>query len=124
VGLVVAAVILILGPLLAFAPQLAQAKRKARREYGTLAQRYVREFHNKWVRGEAPAIEPLLGRSDIQSLADLGNSYQVISEMRWLPFTTKTVLQLGLTTLAPLAPLTLTMIPLDQLLDRLLEIVF
>ena len=124
VGLVLAAVIFVLGPLLVFAPKLAQAKRKGRREYGTLAQRYVREFDNKWLRGGAPAGEELLGSGDIQSLADLGNSYQVITDMRWLPFTTKTILQMSITTLAPLAPLTLTVIPLDQLIDRLLKIVF
>src|SRR5215510_16575806 len=35
---------IVLGPLLVFAPQLAEAKRTGNREYGTLAQRYVREF--------------------------------------------------------------------------------
>jgi hypothetical protein len=123
-GLVLAAVILILGPLLVFAPQLAQAKRKAQREYGTLAQTYVREFDKKWLRGGAPPDEPFLGSGDIQSLADVGNSYTVISEMRWLPFTAKTMVQLGITTLAPLAPLTLTILPLDELVDRFLKIVF
>jgi hypothetical protein len=49
---------LVLGPLLVFAPQLAQAKRLGLREYGTLAERYVREFDAKWQRGGAPAGEP------------------------------------------------------------------
>ena len=44
----------ILGPLLVFAPQLAAAKRRGLREYGTLAERYVREFDAKWLRGGAP----------------------------------------------------------------------
>ena len=48
------------------------------REYGTLAQRYVREFDDKWLRGGAPADEPLVGTADIQSLADLGNSFEVV----------------------------------------------
>ena len=68
----------ILGPLLVFAPQLAQAKRQGLREYGTLAERYVREFDAKWLRGGAPADEPLVGSADLQSLADLGNSYEVV----------------------------------------------
>lgn len=123
-GLVLLAVICVLTPLLFFAPQLAKAKRKARREYGTLAQRYVREFDNKWLRGGAPDDEPFIGSGDIQSLADLGNSYQAIQEMRWVPFTTKTIVQLGIVTLAPLAPLALTIFPLDELVDRLLKIIF
>jgi hypothetical protein len=84
----------------------------------------VREFDAKWLRGGAGADEPLIGSGDIQSLADMGNSFQVIREMKWLPFNTSTVVQLTLATLAPVLPLTLTMVPLDELLKRLLKIVF
>ena len=55
--MVVFVLALVLGPLLVFAPQLAQAKRTGLREYGTLAERYVREFDTKWLRGGAPADE-------------------------------------------------------------------
>lgn len=123
-ALVAMALLVVLGPLLFLSPQLAQARRTARREYGDLAQRYVREFDNKWLRGGAPKDEPLVGSGDIQSLADLGNSYQVITEMKWVPFTPRTILQLGVTTLAPLAPLLLTIIPLDELVTKFLKIVF
>jgi len=61
----------VLDPLLVFAPQLAQTKRTGIREYGALAQRYVRAFDVKWLRGGAPADESLVGSCDIQSLADL-----------------------------------------------------
>jgi hypothetical protein len=51
--LLVGAVLLfaVLEPLLVFTPQLARAKRTGLREYGVLAQRYVREFDHKWLRG-------------------------------------------------------------------------
>ena len=114
----------ILGPLLVFAPQLAQAKRTGLREYGALAARYVREFDAKWLRGEAPADEPFVGSGDIQSLADLGNSYEVVRTMRIAPFTKESVIQVVVATLAPLAPLTLTMMPLEELLKTLLGVVF
>ena len=61
IGLVALLVFAILGPLLVFGPKLAAAKRAGLREYGTLAQRYVREFDGKWLRGGAPADEPLVG---------------------------------------------------------------
>src|SRR5215475_13850428 len=77
-----------------FAPHLATLRRIGLREYGTLAQRYVREFDDKWLRGGAPPGEPLVGSADIQSLADLGNGYQVIKEIRPLPFGKEAVLQL------------------------------
>ena len=79
---IAALVCVVLGPLLVFAPQLAQTKRTGNREYGALAQRYVREFDTKWLRGGAPAEEALVGSGDIQSLADLSNSFEVVRTMR------------------------------------------
>jgi hypothetical protein len=113
-----------LGPLLVFASQLAQAKRVGLREYGTLAERYVREFETKWLRGGALADEPMLGSSDIQSLADLGNSFEVVRTMRVAPFTKETILQLAAATVAPVVPLLLTMAPLEELLKKLFGILF
>ena len=92
--------------------------------HGTLAQRYVRDYDRKWLRGGAPADEPLIGSADIQSLADLGNSFEVLKDMRFVPFTLRTVLHLAVMTLLPVLPLTLTMISLEELLDRLLKIAF
>ena len=91
------------GPLLVFAPQLSQAKRTGLREYGTLAERYVREFDAKWLRGGAPADEPFVGSADIQSLADLGNSYEVVRSMRIAPVTREAILRLAAATLAAVA---------------------
>jgi hypothetical protein len=68
--LVVYLLCVVLGPLLVFASQLVQEKRIGDREYGTLAERYVREFDAKWVRSGVPADEPLVGSADIQSLAE------------------------------------------------------
>ena len=119
-----ALVFVVLCPLMVFAGQLARAKRAGLVEYGVLAQRYVREFDAKWVRGARDPDEPLVGSGDIQSLADLANSFDVIRTMRFAPFSKETVLQLGVVTLAPLLPLTLTMISLEELLKRLLSAVF
>ena len=115
---------LVFGPLLLFAPQLAEAKRTGIREYGTLAERYVREFDAKWVRGGAPADEPLVGSADIQSLADLSNSFEVVRTMRIVPVTKEAILRLVAATLAPVVPLALTMMPLEDLLKKLVGIVF
>ena len=124
VGVVAVLLFVLLGPMLVFSPQLAAAKRKGLREYGTLAQRYVREFDQKWLRGGAPEGEPLVGSGDIQSLADLGNSFQVVQDMRLVPFTWQTVLQLAVAILLPVAPLLLTMFSLDQLLGAAVKMMF
>jgi hypothetical protein len=123
-GGVGALVFLVLCPLMVFAGQLARTKRTGLGEYGVLAQHYVREFDGKWLRGARDPNEPLVGSADIQSLADLGNSFEVIRTMRLTPFSKETVFQLGVITLAPLLPLTLTMISFEELLKRLLSAVF
>ncbi len=112
----------ILSPLLVFTPGLARAKRQGLGEFGTLASRYVREFEEKWVRGGAPSDEPLLGSGDIQSLADLGNSYGVVQEMRPVPFGLKDVTRLAVGTALPLLPLTLTIFSLEELVARLIKV--
>jgi hypothetical protein len=93
-------------------------------EYGTLAERYVRQFDRKWLRGGAPPDEPLMGSSDIQSLADLGNSFAVVRSMRRTPITRDAVLTLAGAVLAPLVPLLLTVMPLEELTRKLVGLVF
>jgi hypothetical protein len=120
VGAVVSLLLLVLGPLLVFSPRLMRAKRTGLREYGVLASRYVREFDRKWVRGGAAADEPLIGSADIQSLADLGNSFQVVRDIKPFPFGKDAVIQLVVFVLLPGLPLVLTMIPLEELITKLL----
>jgi hypothetical protein len=115
---------MVLGPFLMFTPQLAKVKRTGNLEYGTLAERYVREFDAKWLRGGAPAGEALVGSADIQSLADLSNSYDVVRTMNPAPITKEAIVQLVAATLAPVVPLALTMMPLEELLKKLLGILF
>ena len=115
---------MVLGPLLVFAPQLAQAKRTGLREYGTLAERYVREFDTKWLRGGAPADESFVGSGDIQSLADLANSWEVVRTMNIVPVTKEDILRLAAATVVPIVPLALTMMSLEELLKKLFGILF
>jgi hypothetical protein len=116
---------LVLGPFLVFAPQLAAAKRAGLRDYGTLAERYVREFDDKWLRGGAAiASEPLVGSADIQSLADLDNSFEIVRTMRIAPVTKDALLGVVVATLAPVAPLALTMMSLEDLLKKLAGVLF
>ena len=86
-GFIVFFVLAILGPLLMFTPRMARAKRKGLADYGLLAQRYVESFEQKWLLRDPGPSEELLGAADIQALADLGNGYGLVREMRpvWPP---------------------------------------
>ena len=124
-GLICFWVLFILGPLMMFTPQLMRTKRKGMADYGQLASRYVVGFERKWVLGNASSSpENLLGSNDIQSLADLGNSYALAREMRAVPFGLKDMIRLAAATATPLVPLGLTRFSLEELVWRLLKLVF
>jgi hypothetical protein len=122
-GFVAFFVLAILGPLLMFTPKMAAAKRKGLADYGQVAQGYVDSFEEKWVLN-APPSEEVLGSGDIQSLADLNNSYEIVRDMRAVPFGLEDIIRLAAATAAPLAPLLLTIFPLEELIVRLVKIVF
>ncbi|WP_248323877.1 MULTISPECIES: hypothetical protein [unclassified Caballeronia] len=115
---------LVFAPLLAFAPQLAKAKRTGLSEFGSLAERYTREFDAKWLKSGSRSDEPLVGSADIQSLADLANSFDVVRTMRIAPITRDAIVRLGAAVLVPIVPLALTMMSLEDLLKRLFGLVF
>ena len=123
IGLIGFFVLVLLGPLTVFTPRLAEAKRSALARYGKLASEYVGAFEEKWIRRRG-AEEQLLGTADIQSLADLEGSYSIIREMRVVPFGGQDISRLVVVTALPLLPLTLTVFSLEELVMRLLKIVF
>jgi hypothetical protein len=123
VGFVCFFVAVILAPLLVFTPQLWDAKLDGLAKFGSLAEEYVMDFDQKWLRRKVND-EQLLGSGDIQSLADLGNSYAVVGEMRAVPFATEDVLWLVGASVVPMLPLLLTIMPLDQLVTEGIKMVF
>jgi len=115
-----AALVMVLAPELVFTARLWSAKRAGLLQYGELAEEYVREFDNKWIRGH-PDRQTLLGSGDVQSLADLANSFAIVRELRLVPSLKESVLTLAVITVLPLAPLPLTVISGSELFERLVK---
>jgi hypothetical protein len=113
----------VLSPLCVFIPMLVRTKRRGLGEFGALASKYTGAFEDKWFRGNNPGNEPVLGSGDIQSLADLGNSYAVVREMNMAPFVYKDALRLAATAAAPLLPLAFLIFSPDQILEKLMSFV-
>lgn len=116
--ILVADAVLFLGPLLIFTPKLWAAEVAGRRDYMDLAQTYVSAFERKWVRPENAPEEPLLGTSDLQSLADLANSVNVVRNVRWVPIGKGLLIGLAIAALAPLLPLLLLQHPIGELTQK------
>ncbi len=122
-AIVVIAPVLFLTPCLAFSSKLIESKRIGLLEYGALADRYTKDFHEKWIEGKRDDNEVLLGSSDIQSLADLTNSFEVVQSMKSVIISKATVVAFIAASLVPFTPLLLTVYPFDELLARLLKMV-
>jgi hypothetical protein len=121
VAVVVFLMLVVLLPLMFFAGQLIEARLSGSRRYGQLASRYVDAFEQKWLIGVDPN-ERLLGTSDIQSLSDLANSYEVARATRLVPFGKATLVRLAICIALPLLPLTFTMVPVGKLVRALVNV--
>jgi hypothetical protein len=108
-------------PLAFFVPHLARAKREAAREYGTLAMRYVDEFRDKWLGQRRPGGASLLGAADLQSLDDLAGGHDVLRNVGFFPIGRRAVVNLAIAIALPFAPLLLTLIPFDELVQRVVS---
>jgi hypothetical protein len=107
-----------LGPLFIFASKLWACRVKGLSHYMEFAARYVNGFDRKWLGTDPDPDEPLLGTPDLQSLADLANSINIVRTMRWVPLSPRLVADLAM---AALLPLLLLKYPVEQLAARLFQ---
>jgi hypothetical protein len=112
-------VILFIGPLLIFTPRLWACRVRAMSDYAVFAASYVRRFDKKWLKGERPPEEPLLGTADLQSLADLANSVRIVRKMHLLPVSVRLFASLLIAALLPMLPLLLIKYPIGELARKL-----
>jgi hypothetical protein len=111
--------VLLLSPLLLFIPLLFRTRLDWLRTYDSLALRYDRAFHEKWVNNAPPPDEPLLGSADIQSLADLGNSIDRVRAMNAIPFDKRLVFHIAVMSALPGLPLLFMLMPVMEILQIL-----
>lgn len=111
--------LLLIGPLAVFAPRLWACRQQGLHEYMELAARYASAFQRKWFDANAVPDEPLLGSADIQTLADLSTSVNIIRNMRVLPIGPRLVWGLAGSTLLPMLPLLALEYPVATMIDQL-----
>lgn len=109
-------------PLLPFSSVLFRLRERSLRDYSAFARRYGARFEEKWIGSTHDAShDSPLGSPDIQSLADLATSFQVVSEMRLVLVPPRLVSRLALAVLLPMLPLLVTEVPVGELVPRLLK---
>ena len=113
--------VLFIGPLFIFFRKLWRCRVTGLNEYMTMAYHYVNAFDRKWIRDEKATGEDQLGTADLQSLADLTNSINVVREMRWIPASRRLLLTLAVSVILPLLPLLLLKYPVVELTEKLFK---
>jgi hypothetical protein len=112
-----AALAVALGPLLVVSGRLWRCQIEGQHDYASLATDYTRLFHARWIaRRERSDV---LGSADLQSLADLAGGYDVVARMRFVPFGPRAVIAIAAAAVAPMLPVALLGVPLEQLLAKL-----
>jgi hypothetical protein len=112
------AIVVAWGPLLLFSRQIYSARERTYAAYTTFAHEYVGDFGKRWLVPETHKSEEL-GTPDLQSLADLGNSFAAPDETRILPLSGRVLLTIVVAALWPMLPLVMVVIPFSQLVTHL-----
>jgi len=123
VGFVVLSVTVGLLPLASLSPKLMKVREAGLLEYGRLAKAYTESFDRKWVHCAARPSDPMLGTPDLQSLADLGNSFSFIANMRKTPISRKLIQQLAGWTAIPLVPIIIFGTPVPELVQEVMKMI-
>ena len=114
--------LLFVGPVLQFAPMLWRCRLAGLSRYQGFASRYVHRFDDKWLSDAAgKRDEDPLGTADLQSLADLGNSFGHVQDMSFVPAGRPLAVQLAVAALLPWLPLLLFQYPLTELVRTFLH---
>lgn len=110
--------VLFLGPLFIVTPKLWACRVKGLSDYMEFAESYVSDFDRKWLGRDVVSGESPLGTQDLQSLADLSNSVNVVRNMRVVPVSLRLLADLAIAAALPVLPLLLFKYPLAELTQR------
>jgi hypothetical protein len=111
------------GPLFLFTPGLVRLKHEGLLRYGVMAGKYTRLFDAKWIQKDAQSDESSLGSSEIQSLADLGQRFELVRKIKLAPVERGDFLAFALPGLIPVLPLIATVMPITEILKGLLHLI-
>ncbi len=108
-------------PLLVFSSQLSEVKRSASLEYGRLVAGSVEEYEAKWLQ-QSDSSAP--SESIAPVFFEAQNNYKNVVAMSIVPVTRQDFLVLAVSTVLPLVPLLLTMMPLSDIVKLVARMLF
>jgi hypothetical protein len=111
--------LLLLLPLLAFAPALGRTRKQAILAYSALVGRQGELVHQRWIEGRQVANEPILEAPEIGPVADAAAMYDAVVKMRRVPIGKASVIGILLPLALPLLVVAALQVPLKDLLLKL-----
>jgi hypothetical protein len=111
--------LLLLLPLLAFAPALGRTRKQAIRSYSALVGRQGQLVHQRWIEGREVAAEPILEAPEIGPVADAAALYDAVVKMRRAPIGKVSFIGILLPLALPLLIVAALQVPLKELLLKL-----
>jgi hypothetical protein len=111
--------LLLLLPLLAFAPALGRTRKQAILAYSALVGRQGELVHQRWIEGRQVANEPILDAPEIGPVADAAAMYDAVVKMHRVPIGRVSVIGILLPLALPLLVVAALQVPLKDLLLKL-----
>jgi hypothetical protein len=118
VVIIVGAALLAFGPLMLFSAHVCRVRHRDLTLFHAFSHDYVQQFKRTWLSGNLQQ-QDVLGLSDIQSLNDLGGSYDRTEKTSMFPFGVRTLATLWLGALIPVLPVILSAMPLTDVIEHL-----
>jgi hypothetical protein len=118
---VIAWTLLLLLPLLALAPPLLAAKRRALPAYAVLVGEQGRLVHRRWIAREPVADEALLDAPEIGPVADAASIYGSVAAMRPTPVGKRSLIPILIPIAVPMIVVVALQIPIKDVLIKLLK---
>ena len=125
IGLIVFLLLVIAGPLTIFLRKLRRTKMQGFFEYGGLARAIGIQFEEKWLRPPSKVDWTSLGVQDFSATTDLYSVADNAYAIRELPFGVKDLIgPIVISALLPFLPLALMAVPIEEVLRRLVQVLF
>ncbi|MGL6108687.1 MAG: hypothetical protein ACRC2B_01170 [Rubrivivax sp.] len=114
--------LLLLLPLLAFAPALGRMRTRSVAAYSALVGLQGGLVHRRWIDGEQVAAEPILDAPEIGPVADAAAMYEAVKKMRRVPIGKASIAMIVVPLALPLVLIAALQIPLRELLLKMVKV--
>jgi hypothetical protein len=119
---IILAVLAVIGPIALLAPQLARTRQRDLVTYGRLGRELTAAFDAKWIGGNNPDNENLLGNPDPSSLVDFAANFAIINAIQPIPIRRGLVLQVAFFAGLPFGLLYIIASPINETLRQLAKV--